>query len=93
MDTKEEGRCSRRREIKANIQVNPKNKRKSKHGKGYRLNKETYRRMRSSVERLSAWLTGGFRRLALRWERLTSTFPGFIQLAIIIYWRGIQFVC
>jgi len=50
--------------MKANIQVNPKNKRKSKHGKGYRLNKETYRRMRSCVERFFAWLTGGFRRLA-----------------------------
>jgi len=52
------------------------------------LDKEAYKRMRSRVERLFAWLTGDFRRLALKWERLTSTFLGFIQLAsIIIYWR------
>ncbi|MGC8961661.1 MAG: hypothetical protein ACP5K1_04355 [Candidatus Bathyarchaeia archaeon] len=44
--------------------------------------------MRSAVERFSAWLTGGFRRLAIRWERLASTFPAFIQLAcIVIYLR------
>jgi transposase len=40
--------------------------------------------MRSSVERLSAWLTSGFRRLAIRWEKLASTFTAFIQLACII---------
>jgi transposase len=44
--------------------------------------------MKSSVERFFAWLTNGFRRLAIRWERLASTFTGFIQLAcIIIYLR------
>jgi len=40
--------------------------------------------MKSSVERFSAWLTNGFRRLATRWERLASTFTAFIQLACII---------
>jgi len=44
--------------------------------------------MKSSVERFFAWLTNGFRGLAIRWERLASTFTGFIQLAcIIIYLR------
>jgi transposase len=44
--------------------------------------------MESSVKRFFAWLTNGFRRLALRWERLASTFTGFIQLAcILIYLR------
>jgi transposase len=44
--------------------------------------------MRSSVERFFTWLTNGFRRLAVRWEKPASTFTGFIQLAcIIIYLR------
>jgi transposase len=44
----------------------------------------------SGVERLFAWLTG-FRRLALRWERLASTFLGLIQLAcIMIHWRVLR---
>jgi len=81
----------RRRGIKANIPVNPRNRRRPKCGRPYRLNMETYKRMRGAVERLFSWLTGGFRRLALRWERLTSTFLGFIQLACItIYWRVLR---
>jgi len=60
-------------------------------GRPYRLKKEAYKRMRSAAERFFAWLTGGFRRPALRWERLTSTFLGFIQLAsVIIYWRVLR---
>jgi len=44
--------------------------------------------IKSSMERFFAWLTNGFRRLAIRWERLASTFTAFIQLAcIIIYLR------
>jgi transposase len=44
--------------------------------------------MKSSVERFLAWLTNGFRRLAIRWERLASTYTAFIQLAcIIVYMR------
>jgi transposase len=59
-----------------------------RHGRPYRLDLETYKRMRSSVERFFAWLTNGFRRLAIRWEKLALTFAGFIQLAcIIIYLR------
>jgi len=56
-----------------NIPVNPRNRQKPKRGRPYRLNTEAYKRMRSSVERFFAWLTGGFRRLALRWERLANT--------------------
>jgi len=53
--------------------------------------REAYKHMRSSVERFFAWLRGGFRRLILRWERLTSTSLGFIQIAcIMIYWRVLK---
>jgi transposase len=81
----------RKRGIKASIPVNIRNRRR--HGRPYRLDLEAYKRMRSSVERFSAWLTNGFRRLAIRWEKLASTFTGFIQLAcIIIYLRVFRWV-
>ncbi|MEM2498443.1 MAG: transposase, partial [Candidatus Nezhaarchaeales archaeon] len=80
-DTEDVRTYLKRRGIKANIPVNPRNRRKPRHGRPYRLDREAYKHMRSSVKRLSAWLRGGFRRLVLRWERLTSTFLGFIQIA------------
>jgi transposase len=87
-DTRDVRAYLRRRGIKANIPVNIRNRRRPRHGRPYRLDLEAYKRMRSSVERFFAWLTNGFRRLAIRWERLASTFTGFIQLAcIIIYLR------
>jgi transposase len=87
-DTRDVRAYLRRRGIKANIPVNIRNRRRPRHGRTYRLDLEAYKRMRSSVERFFAWLTNGFRRLAIRWERLASTFTGFIQLAcIIIYLR------
>ncbi|MGC8850094.1 MAG: transposase [Candidatus Bathyarchaeia archaeon] len=72
----------RRRGIKANMARNPGNRRRPKPGRPYRLDIKAYGRMRGCVERFFAWLTG-FRRLALRWERLASTFIGFIQTACI----------
>jgi hypothetical protein len=56
----------RRRGIKAIIPVNIRNRRRPRHGRFYRLDLETYKRMRSSVERFFARLTNGFRRLAIR---------------------------
>jgi len=47
--------------------------------------------VRGCVERFFAWLKGGFRRLALRWERLASNFLGLVQLAcIMIYLRVLR---
>jgi transposase len=43
---------------------------------------------RAAVERFFAWLKGGFRRLALRYERLSSTFAALVYLAcFLIAWR------
>jgi len=87
-DTRDTRAYLGRRGIRANIPVNVRNRRRPRHGRPYRLDLEMYKRMRSSVERFSAWLTNGFRRLAIRWEKLASTFTGFIQLAcIVIYPR------
>jgi transposase len=87
-DTRDVRAYLRRRGIRANIPVNRRNRRRQRRGRPYRLDPEAYKRMKSSVERFFAWLTNGFRRLAIRWERLASTLTGFIQPAcIIIYLR------
>jgi hypothetical protein len=75
----------RRRGIKANIPVNIRNRRRPRCGRPYRLDLEAYKRMRSSVERFFAWLTNGFRRLAIRWERLAPTYTALQLACIIIY--------
>jgi len=57
----------------------------------YRLNVEAHGLMKRSVERFFARLTGGFGKLALKWERLASNFLGLLQLAcIMIYWRVLK---
>jgi len=43
---------------------------------------------RAAAERFFAWPKGGFRRLALRYERLLSTFAALVYLAcFLIAWR------
>jgi len=87
-DTKEIRRYLRRRGIKASIDINPRNTLKLKRGRQNKLKSEAYRRMRGCVERFFAWLKGGFRRLAIRYEKLASTFLGLIQIAcVMIYLR------
>jgi transposase len=39
---------------------------------------------RAAVERLFAWLKGGFRRLVLRYERLSSAFAALVYLACFL---------
>lgn len=74
-----------RRKIKAQI---PRRSKKKHPGRPSTYDKEAYRKNRSSVERFFGWLKGGFRRLEVRHERLSSTFLGLIQLAcFIIHWR------
>jgi len=54
--------------------LNPRNRLKQERGRPYWLSKEAYRHVRSAVEHFFAWLKGGFRRLAIRYEKLASTF-------------------
>ncbi len=80
----------KRRGIKANIDVNPRNRRKPKRGRPYRFDRKSHRSMRSAVERFFAWITA-FRRITIRYKRLASTFLALIQVAcIIIYLRVLQ---
>lgn len=87
-DTREARFYLRRRGIKASIPQNPRGRRRSKVGRPYRFHEASYRATRGAVERFFAWLKGGFRRLALRYERLLATFTAFIYLAsFLITWR------
>lgn len=75
-----------RRRIKAQI---PKRSKKKHRGRPPAYDEEAYKKNRSSVERFFGWLKGGFHRLEVRHERLSSTFLGLIQLAcFIIHSRG-----
>jgi len=77
----------KRRGIKANIDVNLRNRCKPKRGRPYRLDKKSYKSIRSAVERFLAWIIA-FRRITIRYERLASTYLALIQVArIIIYLR------
>jgi hypothetical protein len=53
-DTRDTRAYLRRRGMKASILVNIRDRRRPRHGRPYRLNLETYKRVRSSVERFSA---------------------------------------
>ena len=76
------------RRIKARI---PRRSRKRHPGRSASFDEASYKKRRSSVERFFSVLKGGFRRLAIRYERLASTFRGLIQIAcFIIHWRVSQ---
>lgn len=46
----------------------------------------TLKRIRWKVERAISWLQRKFRRLAVRWERKTCYWKGFLALSLIIFW-------
>ncbi|MBS7612297.1 transposase [Candidatus Bathyarchaeota archaeon] len=50
-DVKEVRAYLKRRGMKANIDVNPRNRRKPKRGRPYKSDREAYKSMRSAVER------------------------------------------
>jgi putative transposase len=52
-------------------------------GRPRSLMKELYDRVRPAVERFFAWIKA-FRRIVIRYERLPSTYLGFVQLGSIV---------
>jgi transposase len=56
---------------------------KPKHGRPKIFLYQQYKRVRSSVERFFGWLKS-FRRISTRYERLESTYLGFVQLGCIM---------
>ncbi len=65
--------------------------RKKKPGRPAMLDEDAYKRNRSCVERFFAWLKGGFRNLAIRYERSATTYIGFLHLAaFMMHWRVLR---
>jgi transposase len=60
-----------------------KKKKKKKQGRKSFFDCETYTKIRSSVERFFSWLKS-FRRIQTRYDRLASTYRGFVQLGCVL---------
>ena len=73
------------RRIKAHIKErsSSSNNTKAKQGRPKIFLYQYYKKVRSSVERFFGWLKS-FRRIQTRYERLVSTYLGFIQLGCIM---------
>jgi hypothetical protein len=66
----------------------PRKRRQPRRGRPYPFCRPTSRVVRGAAERFSAWLKGGFRRRAVRYERLLTTFTALVSLAcFLIPWR------
>lgn len=76
-----------RRKIKQQI---PSTEKKRKPGRPRQFNKALYGKVRYSVERFFAWIEN-FRKLTVRYERLSETFSALIHIAcIMILWRVLR---
>lgn len=60
--------------------------RRKKPGQAARKAESVLKRMRWKVERAISWLQRKFRRLAVRWERNTCYWKGFLTLSLIVFW-------
>jgi IS5 family transposase len=90
-DSREIRHHLRRRGVRASIPENPRGRRRPRRGRPSRFCRATYRVARAAVERFFAWLKGGFRRLALRYERRLATFAALAHLAcFMIAWRVLR---
>ncbi len=80
----------RARGIKSCIPINERNRKNPKIGRPFGFNKETYAK-RSGIERFFSWIKIGFRRLIIRYERLSICYMGLINIAcFLIYWRELM---
>ena len=75
------------RRIRAQIRERSSNT-KPKQGRPNIFLYQDYKKVRSSVERFFGWLKS-FRRIQTRYERLASTYLGFIQLGCIMILMGL----
>ena len=79
-DSKEQREKLRKRGIRAQF---PKREWKNRKNKGRPIKLEV---PRFQQERCFAWYQRKYRRLAVRWERISRCFDGFISLAMIHMW-------
>ena len=74
--------------IGSQIRSNPNKKKRP--GRPRLFDKDAYNKVRSAVERFNAWIKA-FRRVVIRYERLSSVYMGFVHLAcIVIHLRNLQ---
>ena len=74
--------------IRSQIKGSPNKKRRP--GRPRLFDKDAYDKVRSAVERFNAWIKA-FRRVVIRYERLSSVYMGFVYLAcIVIHLRNLQ---
>lgn len=85
-DSKDIRDYNRRRGIKSNIPVNPRNTKKKKRGRPRKLNKDIYKQ-RYVVERFFSWIEG-FKKISPRYERLEYSYHGLVTLACnLMLWK------
>lgn len=60
--------------------------RRKKPGKETEKVESILKRIRWKVERAISWLQRKFRRLAVRWERKTRYWKGFLAFSLIVFW-------
>ena len=70
---------NRRRGIKSNIPVNPRNIKRKKRGRSRKLDKDIYK-CRYTVERFFSWIEG-YKKISKRYERLENSYFGLVTLA------------
>jgi transposase len=85
-DSKDIRDYNRKRGIKSNIPVNPRNTKKKKRGRPRKLDKDIYKQ-RYVVERFFSWIEG-FKKVSPRYERLEYSYHGIVTLACnLMLWR------
>lgn len=85
-DSKDIRDYNRRRGIKSNIPVNPRNTKKKKRGRPRKFDKDIYKQ-RYVVERFFSWIEG-FKKVSPRFERLEYSYHGLVTLACnLMLWK------
>lgn len=85
-DSKDIQNYNRRRGIKSNIPVNPRNRKKRKRGRPIKLDEDIYKG-RYAVERFFSWIEA-FKKVTPRHERLEHSYLGLVTLACnLMLWR------
>ena len=85
-DSREIRDYNRRRGIKSNIPVNPRNTKKRKRGRPRKLDKVIYKG-RYVVERFFSWIEG-FKKICPRYEKSEHSYRGLVTLACcFMLWR------
>lgn len=85
-DSHEIRRYNRKRRIRSNIPINPRNRTSPKRGRPVLFNRDLYKK-RSAIERFFSWIEA-FKKLIPRYERYEQSFLGLIHLACAVtIWR------